>query len=314
MERFRLPRWVARDGLNEGVLGTLWEALQRTDPALAAAMLHLETAAGRHLDNHGAVYGLVRRPRETDSAYRQRILAEVLNPRSTALAIKDVVEAALDDVTVTVTPGIDVAEQEGLKFFDGTWNLDGSEAFRVMPGGAAGVFAVFYVDIEGPNPDLIRARAVIERIRAAGYIPIIRTTFVWDFTDDQEHDTAFFRPQTGLNFDGSWNFDGSYEFGGSEDAAELAVGNDGTDALGQLRPAPESLTALRNEVYRNTQVDTFRDAVVEMRGFVDGTETSGPLSEVGIFDTANNLVAYATFAPQSLVPGTRLSFRFLADL
>ncbi len=187
-ERFRLPKWFKRDGVNAVILEMFWRALASSDPDLALAMLYLANAAGKHLDAHGRLYGLPRLMGESDDLYRQRIVAELLNPRSTAEAIVSAIETALPGVSATVT----TPHEEALS--DATAR------------------AVFYVDVYGPDPDLTRARAVIERLRAAGYIPTVRFSFQFDTLLELPLDVSVQRREV-FYFDGTRTFDGSWFFG-----------------------------------------------------------------------------------------------------
>ena len=88
----------------------------------------------------------------------------------------DTLQTAFPGLSARVTTPLDNAAGAGLRFIDATWRLDGSYNFQeAQPGSEAR--AVFFVDIEGPNPDLTRARAVIERVRASGMIPTVRFTY-----------------------------------------------------------------------------------------------------------------------------------------
>lgn len=209
-ERFRLPTWFSHEeDVNPHTLEALWSALLRLDPDLAVRMVYLTDAAGKHLDAHGLLYGVARRNREPDDAYRQRIFAEVLNPRSTADAIEDVIEAAIPGSTATVIPP---TLGEPSLYFDGGWTFDGTETFRSIYSGTQ--LAIFDVIVEGENIDNALVRSIIERIRAAGYIPTVASLFALDATrppgegasgTSQVIETPY--------FDGSRSFDGSWTFG-----------------------------------------------------------------------------------------------------
>ena len=95
-----------------------------TDPDGAAAMLYLAKAGGKHLDlTRGALRLRQAFEGENDANFRRRILAELLNPRSTAEAIKSTIEAALPGVRARVTTPVETALNEGLRFIDWTWYL-----------------------------------------------------------------------------------------------------------------------------------------------------------------------------------------------
>lgn len=224
-EQFRLPEWFDRDaGLNPAVLEALWTALQRTDPDLAVAMLYLTRAAGKHLDAHGALYGVTRYPRESDIRYRKRILARVLNPRSTAEAIERVIETAMPGVLATVVPPTPNASY---LTFDGTWTLDGTEFFTSKYAGVP--LAQFDVILDAEEAvNLTRARALIEDIRAAGYIPTVATLTTFDAVFD-----ATLGPGDGVSgtsqlverphFNGFRDFDGTWTFSTNALGAPVAL-------------------------------------------------------------------------------------------
>jgi hypothetical protein len=211
-EHFRLPKWFKRNGVNAVLLEAFWRALEQADPELAAAMIYLEDAVGRHLDAHGLLYGLQRLVGETDDLYRQRIIAELLNPRSTTKAIIDTITAALPGVQVSVTTPYEKARAEGVYFIDGTWRLDGSVTFKEPTSPEASKRAVFYVDIEGPDPDLTRARAVIERVRAAGYIPTVRFSFSFSVEYQPTLEVTVQRREV-FYFNGARTLNGTWLFG-----------------------------------------------------------------------------------------------------
>jgi hypothetical protein len=221
-ERFRLPKWLRRDGVNAPFLEMLWRALASSDPDLALAMLYLAKAAGKHLDAHGRLYGLPRLLGESDDLYRQRIVAELLNPRSKAEAIVGAIETALPGVTASVTTPYEEALAEGAHFFDGTWRFDGGVFFKEPSNPDATARAVFYVDVFGPDPDLTRARAVIERLRAAGYIPTIRFSFQFDTLLELPLEASVQRREV-FYFDGTRTFDGSWFFGLNDVGPEEAL-------------------------------------------------------------------------------------------
>ena len=77
-----------------------------------------------------------------------------------------------------MTTPLETNTTAGLRYIDATWRLDGSYNFK-QPTADAEARAVFFVDVEGDEPDLARARAVIERVRAAGMIPTVRFTFAF---------------------------------------------------------------------------------------------------------------------------------------
>ncbi len=214
LEQFRLPRWFKRDGANAPLLEVFWQALASSDPDHALAMIYLAQASGRHLDVHGRLYGVARLLGESDAGYRRRLLAELRTPRSITGAIIDAIQAALPGVTATVTNPFAQALEVGTRFFNGTWNFGAPGVFFATPQFATAPTdaAMFFVDITGPDPDPIAARAVIERIRAAGYIPTVRfmaqqfdvlLTLAVEATAQQ---FVFFRFNGLRRFDGTWNF------------------------------------------------------------------------------------------------------------
>lgn len=211
-EEFRLPRWFERsDGLNAPLLEALWTGLQRTDPDRAVAMLYLTRAAGKHLDAHGLLYGVARRTREPDDAYRARILARVLNPRSTADAIERVIERTMPPVTATVIPP---TPNTNFLTFDGTWRFNSTEFFITKFAGVN--LALFDVLIEGEgSPDLTEARDLIENIRAAGYIPTVTTEAgTFDATlDPDDGISGTSQEMDDPSFNGFRDFDGTWTFG-----------------------------------------------------------------------------------------------------
>ncbi len=96
------------------------------------------------------------------------------------------------------------------------------------------------------------------------------------------------------------------------EVVEAAFGTGGVDAFGNLRSAEPTRTALRSEVHRNDNVAVTRNgtivtALVRISGDEAGTVT---ISEAGIFAAGNKLLAYATFEPREIGPGTQLDFRF----
>lgn len=175
-ERFYLPRWIRRDGPNAPFLQALWAGLQAVQPENALAMLRLAEASGPWLDLHAGMYGLRRELAEPDDSLRARVLAEVQNPRSTQGALQSALQTALGTPVTVWDLTNPVPYEQSILLYDGSIDYDGSRTYGSdTPFGAFNnPFGVFVVDIHGDEGLARKARPIVDRLRAAGMIPLIR--------------------------------------------------------------------------------------------------------------------------------------------
>jgi len=313
-EAFLLPKWFDRSAsLNSGVLGALWGALQSMNPQAALSMIDLAEAAGRHLETHGSLYGVKRNAGESDGPYRLRILAEVLNPRSTPVSIAGAVMTVFPGSLVSVLSSAQEATAQGVKLFDASWVFDGTEFFRDVVAGAGGSYGIFNVDIESTPSILIDlgiANEVVERIRAAGCIPTIREIMTLDYVLNPPN--SFWKPLTVNSFDGVKKFDSSWAFIETAAPLSIAFGDGGVDANGNPLLPLDTLTAVRNEVARDSNLFLQSVTVNEVVGEVSFAGVGGvSINEVGLLGTGDHLIAYASFPTRVLLSRTAFRIRFL---
>lgn len=305
-EPWLLPRWFKQDGINGVVLEAFEKALTQLGDERLFPMLSLLRATGSGLDLHGRLYGVQRLENELDPSYRNRILAEVRSPRSSKPAILKALSIAFPGKRFDLRSTYETVKLEGVNYFDSSFNFDGSQSFVDLPVGAETISAAFIVDVLDNDVELRLVDAVVERVRAAGYIGTIRQTFTYDFRGGLEPSGAFLDLQAAVFFDSSRNFDGTFNFDGGADPVRGEVGFTGATT------APSSLTALRNRLYGDTNLRVYRQEYLEFTYVLNGSSlTNQKINEVGIFDTANNLVGYALFPAKTLTVGTQLVFKFL---
>ncbi|PZA08287.1 hypothetical protein [Meiothermus sp. Pnk-1] len=176
-ERFLLPRWFKRDGINAHLLQILWDALQSTDPEGAVVTTDVERAVGRWLDVHAALYGIPARDyREDDAAFLRRILAELRIAKTTPVGIEQAIAQVFPGTTALVYDWTTAESRAGLTLrrWNGALHFDGSARFN--PGGPYEYTpyyrGVLIVRLSGGPYQLERVKALVNRFRSAGVVPI----------------------------------------------------------------------------------------------------------------------------------------------
>ncbi|AGK87004.1 baseplate protein [Bacillus phage SIOphi] len=98
-----LPAWKTnledKTKANAAILSAIDIELTNTEEATIQSklMLSLDTATGEWLDRYGSLFGVIRRDKEEDDVYRQRIINYVLLKRGTIPALLDAIREFLND-------------------------------------------------------------------------------------------------------------------------------------------------------------------------------------------------------------------------
>jgi hypothetical protein len=151
--------WSLMDAFANGL-----EVAERDGIIAGLQQAYLHTAEGEWLDLWGSYFGIRREDGEDDAAYLHRTVAEVLRPRSNALAM----EQTIKDLT-----GVDVYLREPWReiFMLDASTLSGAHR---MQDGSFYTWTVFQPQVRQQISLAVRARilAIIERNRPAGVLSV----------------------------------------------------------------------------------------------------------------------------------------------
>jgi hypothetical protein len=302
-----LPTYFTPEAQQTPLAKSILEAIKQLNPDPQIQAVNLNYAAGAALDRHGEVYGIERAELESDTQYRQRIIGYLKNPTCSTPDMIQLLKDSFGNITnVVIEPYTQLVGYSG-RLFDGTSNIDGSWNFSGSSTGTT-TYAQFYVDVEGEDLNLPLIRQTVLRARAAGYIPIVRKTIVFDVRRANLF-SAWVKRTTSSNIDGSRNFDGTWFFEGTVPLPVSAtLGGNGVNPQGNPRPAPLTRPRVLRLIGNSSTVyfrenETWNEAVAEIDGAL---LPDNPISEIGIHRDNGTMIMYATFRPVTLTKGTKL--------
>lgn len=159
-----LPGWKRgiedKRKANAAILSAIDEELRRTEEETIQSkfLMSLDSSVGEWLDQYGRLFGVLRKDKENDSVYRQRIIDYVLLERGTIPALKKAIRSFMQDADM----GVEIYEPYTNVFTLNKSKLNGEDHFL----GEYYTVAVINIRIGKVFPDAIID--VINEFKPAG--------------------------------------------------------------------------------------------------------------------------------------------------